>query len=74
LLSTQINEPEDVELFYQFIHQHYLTAHSETFVFQDKNGETIYVMLIGKEWEQINRKFDELVLIQTLVQTLYITN
>jgi hypothetical protein len=43
-------------------------------IFRDKNGETIYAILIGKEREQINQKFDELVLIQTLAQTLYITN
>ncbi len=44
------------------IQNQYLTAHSEAFVFQDKNGETIYAMPIGKEREQINQKFDELIL------------
>ena len=43
-------------------------------IFRDKNGETIYAIPIGKEREQISQKFDELVLIQTLAQTLYITN
>ena len=44
------------------IQNQYLTAHSEAFVFQDKNGETIYAMPTGKEREQINQKFDALIL------------
>lgn len=44
------------------IQNQYLTAHSEAFVFQDKNGETIYAMPMGKEREQINQKFDALIL------------
>lgn len=44
------------------IQNQYLTAHSEAFVFRDKNGETIYAMPIGKEREQINQKFDGLFL------------
>ncbi len=44
------------------IQNQYLTAHSEAFVFRDKNGETIYAMPIGKEREQINQKFDGLIL------------
>lgn len=44
------------------IQKQYLTAHSKAFVFRDKNGETIYAMPTGKEREQINQKFDGLIL------------
>lgn len=44
------------------IQNQYLTAHSEAFVFRDKNGEIIYAMPTGKEREQINQKFDGLIL------------
>ena len=39
----------------------YLSAHSEAFVFQDKQGETIHAVPMKDEREQINQKFDELI-------------